>query len=360
MLIYLTFFSILSLLPTEVNDTNFFSFHKDEFFYIVSSDSVYATKHGNTYEKWAHEMTWSHFKFTQIDGAKETLLLSNGGGVLYRFKNRKFERLDKSFEHRNKFRSFDFSFENKIFSYGGYGLFNDNSNLTFFDPINQEWSEFLYHPESMAPEARQSPLGQFTDSVLYIAGGINSRVSNKIELKINLLTGIWKLEFINRKWTYLGESMFNQFIDLDTFFITPAIKIPFKGGVLIINREKVLWIDIEKNKILEYQKVNAILYDKISNIYFNPSSNLFMITKQDSNSQSNRFIFMTSTELLGESIKEHKLYKEEFKSELYLILIPIIMLVIFAIYLKSISKNNYTQIQQKIKCYKKRFKYSRL
>ena len=68
-------------------------------------------------------MDWPHFNFEAINRPNETILLAKGGGVLYKFKDRYFERLDKSFEHQNKFRSYDFTFENEIFSYGDYGLF---------------------------------------------------------------------------------------------------------------------------------------------------------------------------------------------------------------------------------------------
>ena len=108
---------------------------------IVLYSSV--TINGKSYDTWAHKMDWPHFDFDAIYRPNETILVTKGGGVLYRFKDNSFERLDKSFEHRNKYRSYDFTFENKIFSYGGYGLFMTNSNLTFFNELNQEWSEFF-------------------------------------------------------------------------------------------------------------------------------------------------------------------------------------------------------------------------
>ena len=77
-------------------------------------------------------MDWPHFDFDAIHRPNETILVTKGGGVLYRFKDNAFERLDKSFEHRNKFKSFDFTFDNKIHSFGGYGLFMTNSQPHFF------------------------------------------------------------------------------------------------------------------------------------------------------------------------------------------------------------------------------------
>ena len=76
-------------------------------------------------------MNWPHFDFNAIYLPNEIILVTQGGGVIYRFKDNFFERLDKSFEHRNKFKSFDFMFDNKVHSFGGSCLFMTNSNLTF-------------------------------------------------------------------------------------------------------------------------------------------------------------------------------------------------------------------------------------
>jgi len=142
------FLSFVSPSYSELPSGSFFSFHSKEFFYTVDSDSVFVTKNGKSYDTWAHKMDWPHFDFDAIHRPNETILVTKGGGVLYRFKDNAFERLDKSFEHRNKFKSFDFTFDNKIHSFGGYGLFMTNPNLTFFNELNQEWSEFFYHPDS--------------------------------------------------------------------------------------------------------------------------------------------------------------------------------------------------------------------
>ena len=204
LLLQLFFLTIFSSSFPEFSKDSFFSFHSKEFFYTVDSDSVFVTKNGKSYEKWAHKIEWSHFDFNAINRPNEIILVSKGGGVLYRFKDNAFERLDMSFEHRNKYRSYDFTFENKIYSYGGYGLFNVNSNLTFFNELNREWSEFLYNPNSKTPSPRQLTIGQVKDSFLYIAGGSNKQVNEQLELNYNVLEDVWKLDLKTHFWTYLG------------------------------------------------------------------------------------------------------------------------------------------------------------
>ena len=341
LLLQLFFLTIFSGSFPEFSKDSFFSFHSKDLFYIVDSDSVYVTKNGKSYEKWAHQMDWPHFDFNAIHHLNEIILLSKGGGVLYRFKDRSFERLDKSFEHRNKYRSFDFSFENNIFSYGGYGLFNVNSNLTYFNRVNQEWSEFFFHPNSKPPTERQIVMGQLKDSSLYIAGGSNKRVNEQLELNFNFLDDVWKLDLKTHLWTYLGtlNSSFSK-----TIFTHATVKGAYKGGTLMVLNGMVFWSDINNNVIKEFTNVNPIILEKIEFFEFNPTTNLFMFSKWMHHSSAYRFIFMTPTELLGSSVVEYPLYVYETQYGLYLVLLVLVCAILLVVYLKSKSKSNYSVI----------------
>ena len=341
LLLQLFFLTIFSGSFPEFSKDSFFSFHSKDLFYIVDSDSVYVTKNGKSYEKWAHQMDWPHFNFNAINHLNETILLSKGGGVLYRFKDRSFERLDKSFEHRNKYRSFDFSFENNIFSYGGYGLFNVNSNLTSFNPVNQEWSEFFFHPNSKSPSARQLVIGQLKDSSLYVAGGLNKRVNEQLELNYNFLDDVWKLDLKTHFWTYLGtlNSSFSK-----TIFSHATVKGAYKGGTLMVLNGKVFWSDITNNVIKEFTNVNPIVLENIEFFEFNPTTNLFMFSKWMHHSLASRFIFMTPSELLGSSVIEYPLYNNETQYGLYFVLLILVLAILLVVYLKTKPKSNYSVI----------------
>ena len=336
----LFFLTIFSGSTPEFSNNSFFSFHSKEFFYTVDSDSVYVTKNGESYEKWAHQMHWPHFDFEAINRLNETLLLTKGGGVLYRFKDRSFERLDKSFEHRNKYRSYDFTFENKIFSYGGYGLFNVYSNLTFFNELNQEWSEYFSHPNSKLPSPRQLVIGQLEDSVLYVAGGTNKMVNEQLELNFNFLDDVWKLNLKTHFWTYLGtlNSVFSKDI-----FSPSTIKGPYNGGTLMIFNGRVFWSDVSNNILKEFTNVNPLLLENIKFFDFNPTTNLFMLSKRMHHSQVSRFIFMTPSGLLGDSVVQHQLYSKDYSAR-HLLFLILLVVIIIVVYLKTKSKSNYSVI----------------
>ena len=340
-LFQLFFLTIFNGSFPEFKKDSFFIFHSNEFFYTVDSDSVFVTKNGTSYDSWAHKMDWPHFDFNAIHRPNETILVVKGGGVLYRFKDSSFERLDKSFEHRNKFKSFDFTFDNKIHSFGGYGLFMTNSNLTFFNELNQEWSEFFYHPDSKIPIPRQQMFGQLEDSFLYVAGGTSKRVNEELQLGYKILKDVWKLDLNTHIWTYLGITNFDFSDNPENLFSTVTHKVSYNSGTLAISNGEVFWFDIKNNVIKKFMDVNPILVDSIDRIDFNPTTNLFMISKLKHNSQSYRFIYMTPSELLGNSVTEHPLYKNDSKNGQYFFSLILLFVIVLGVYFKTKTKSNY-------------------
>ena len=159
----------------------YFRFHHKEFFYIIEKDSIFSTQNGTEYKAWAHDIDWPHFNFNSLTLNNHVLLVSDGGGLVYQFKNNALQRLDNSFDHRNKYGSFDFVFNDILYSYGGYGLFTNSNKLTYFEKNANQWYEFLYNPKSEIPLARRAPIGQVSDSILYIGGGLTDYVNNDLK-----------------------------------------------------------------------------------------------------------------------------------------------------------------------------------
>ena len=220
----------LILTPNKFIKNQFISFpHKDSFV-IIQNDSLYTTRDCITFSTTYLGTEFQHYNFNSFYVDGKTYLLSKGGGVLYVYENNTLERIDKSFEHRNKFYSYDFSYNKQIFSFGGYGLFDDNNILTFFDDKTQEWHEFLYHGSGNAtPSKRKIPIGQVHNDILFIGGGISKNVDSELSISNNRLTDFWKLDMTSRKWEKLGEAK-KTFLEINPFNETLAKIISFKGG----------------------------------------------------------------------------------------------------------------------------------
>lgn len=62
-----------------------------------------------------------------------------GGGILFCYKGKKIERIDKSFAHRNQFTGHFFSYKNSLYLLGGYGYWTTKNYLTKFSFQSGSW-----------------------------------------------------------------------------------------------------------------------------------------------------------------------------------------------------------------------------
>ena len=62
-----------------------------------------------------------------------------GGGVLFKYFNGSFERIDESFAHRNQFSGYFFEYKKELFLLGGYGYWKANSLLIKFNFEIRNW-----------------------------------------------------------------------------------------------------------------------------------------------------------------------------------------------------------------------------
>ena len=68
-----------------------------------------------------------------------TYLVENSGGIVVKYYNREFKRIDNSFTHHNQHNSISFVYNDVIYLLGGYGLFTHKNILTQFNFKTGEW-----------------------------------------------------------------------------------------------------------------------------------------------------------------------------------------------------------------------------
>lgn len=310
----------------DLEKSSFFSFYQADQFYIVNKDSVFVTKNGTETIKWKHNITWPHLNFNALQNNKSVFLISEGGGVVYEFKDQKFERIDQSFEHRNKYYSYDFLYQDKIHSYGGYGLFNSNDNITFFDAQSKEWAEFIYHPDSPVPIERRQVLGQLSDHKLFIGGGVKESSTTDLKNTRYIIDDFWVLDLKSHVWYYLGQSIFLSNL-VDSNFLEKKLRtISYKDGCLLIYDLKVFWLDI-KNNLLNELNVNTPLLENLKHLNYSPNTDTFLITVSNHETGKERFIVTSSADLIGETISSKQLYIRAQQTPIYYIITAIALLI---------------------------------
>ena len=82
---------------------------------------------------------YSCFKFEN-----RSILLNNRSGMLYEIINDSVVRIDKSYDDRIHSRSLNFSFNDTLYKFGGYGYYHAHKLLTFYDKTTKEWDLVKY------------------------------------------------------------------------------------------------------------------------------------------------------------------------------------------------------------------------
>jgi len=314
------FFYLISPSPELIKDY-YFTFYNKEKFYIVQQDSVYETLDGSSFNSWPHGVNFTHFNFKALNTKDEVFLVSDGGGVVYHFEEKSFKRLDNSFEHRNKYFSYDFILGNKVYSFGGYGLFDDNNLISQFDLNFKEWSELL--SKQNKPPKQRYPIGQLVDSVLYVGGGISKHIDKEFNLTVKNQNQFWAHDFRKRSWDYVGQAD-NLFSELMNKFYNKYI-IEFNGNTLVITQDEVFEVDIKNNKLILYDDINENLLFDLDQILYNPIIDYFMLTKLNNEKGSLDLFFLNRDKLLGNDTMPHKLYSRKWTFSYYLF--PFVLLV---------------------------------
>ena len=82
---------------------------------------------------------YSCFKFEN-----RSILLNNRSGMLYEIINDSVVRIDKSYDDRIHSRSLNFSFNDTLYKFGGYGYYHAHKLLTYYDKTTKEWDLVKY------------------------------------------------------------------------------------------------------------------------------------------------------------------------------------------------------------------------
>ena len=120
-----------------------------------------------------------------------------GGGILFKYLNGVFERIDESFAYRNQYSGHFFEYKKELYLLGGYGYWRSNSLLTKFNFELRNWE--------LVPTAGQVPkpgvnAGSFVlDGDILTVFDFNQRlddldVKNNSLYSLNLDKMIWARE----------------------------------------------------------------------------------------------------------------------------------------------------------------------
>jgi hypothetical protein len=223
----------------------------------------------------------------------------SGIGEVYKLVNDTLKRIDDSFNHQNQYGGTIFSFNNKIYCFGGYGIFTFKNMITFFDENIKEWFCVNRQFDEIMPNPRTDCVSQLIGNRLYIGRG-NFGIETIIGVKNVTFNDVWYFDLKKSNWKKLGI--------MKDITISPLIGTTnIYSNVLRAHQGVIHDFDFKKNKLKKYfseefTSVNYILED---------SSKNFLCIIQNAAYPGRQALVITKKEFLKEPISDAPLYYAE-------------------------------------------------
>lgn len=259
---------------------------------------------------------------------KSTYIVSDGGGVVLQFKDGGFYRLDNSFPQRNQYFAVPFVYNDKIYLFGGYGLFTHKNLIAKYNFKIGEWTEeqVLNEPR---PVERFKSYSIVLGDYLYVFGGMKKN-PRKVQEHIRAQDHtVWQLHLPTMKWSKKGE--------YDPSYFGNEYYVSFQAeGKLYLLYEKIYEIDLQNNTIKRYAFRE---WKGIKDIVYNPTSKKVTYTYKLTNSGAYKvlseplFSFLRNLESENEFIENNPPF-------FALVLIALFFLLIIWFVVKALKKRN--------------------
>lgn len=238
-----------------VSKTAIYCLNKKTNSFLVFDDSTFYYSKLAAAKKWEkHPFVFKadQLNFELFKESFRPITLSNGRlffvykaiGEVYELKNDTLQRIDHSFKHENQYNHSLFEHNNRIYAFGGYGLFTFKNILVYFDDVSKEWLEVI---TPVKPPERATHYFQYNKGVLYIFGGGYSDGLHLISRH-----DCWAFHFNTQKWQKIGN------VNLEFYRLHLAggafkDHLPYNVSFSYPNLQLV---DIINNKVINYENTN--------------------------------------------------------------------------------------------------------
>ena len=248
----------------------------------------------------------------------ENYFLQSGNGRVYTIKDNRLERLDKSLIDNAFFDSSIFTYNDKIFRFGGYGFWTIYNKLIYFDLITNQWE--LYESENIPLYGTISAFAHLYQNNLYVIGGM--KYSEDSQNRQIFSNSIMRFNFDKNLW----DSNFKFDNDISLKKINAD-----EDEVLVIalkssSTDRVIKsLNFKENKEYTYRSTPFLPSIDMSKDFFKSKDYLVFYTKVNDRSELN---IIPSNYLLTEKEYSGKIFKHDY-TYLYLILGSIILVIIY-------------------------------
>jgi len=269
----------------------------------------------------------------QVDGINYFVI--EGCGIVLKFENNTFTRIDNSFKHRNQYYAVPFMHDSTIYLWSGYGLFTNKNILTYYDFSGKEWlekkqlSKDIVTPRNLAHYIKKG-----TD--LYVFGGKNKSELNPSEniyindnyvYRLDLKDFSWHKE---KRFNLNFEPMEDNTFNLNVF----QLEDKFIKVTDAIHEISIFTNSVKKFSIKNHKGIRKVIYHpkskRISYVYLLNST--FLVSNE------------LYSEFRGDLLSETTFYSGETVIYIFKILLLIgILLTIYVLFRILIIKYKATK-----------------
>lgn len=287
-----------SQVDIDMNHTQFWDYETQQPI-IILSDSVYLIgKDLSTRRIKPLDLDNSHLNRlvpTRINN--KTYLFDSAGGIVVEYENQQFKRIDQSFSHKNQYGSAYFTYQNKVYLLGGYGLFAFKNILVAYDFDSNEW--FLKKTSGDVPKYISTSIFTVVGDKLYFIdrGPMHTKDTHEdVVYALNLNT----FEF-----EYLGKSLLNKKLDFRNRL--------YDGRVISFDDDTSFILDFENNTIKQVITPSRLHPDTKFLKYDSNEDTYTLLTKSFGNNEI-RFEDVAAQNLDYKTISSEPLYQSDGKS----------------------------------------------
>lgn len=204
---------------------------------------------------------YSNFRHNYLIHNKELYLLLDGTGKIFRqdVLNNKLIQIDSTYFEGNNFGAIVFNWNNRFYSFGGWGFWQFNGGLRYFDAKQKEWDVSPLEneiPFSLKINAIAWP-DLLKDKIYLLYNPQNSSYNKIIKYNDSVLLQCFDLK--TKLWWSKAKA--TSFKPANLFNNNDAIQLNTTNGLLIRDESNYTLIDFRNNKLF---KSNRELFNQLN------------------------------------------------------------------------------------------------
>ena len=178
-----------------------------QFFYVRNGDYIFKRDYKNNlldsilFDK---EHPTNNIKL--VIQNKIPIIVSRGGGMVWKIKNDTFKRADKSYNHKMTNQSTVFIHNDTIMKFGGYGYWSRRNFFTYYSEVTKEWEFYPISNKAHFPPGVSNVNATYFDHNFYFSGGHKTDMRTPLNKTLN--ENVWRFDFKDKRWTNLGIAKF--------------------------------------------------------------------------------------------------------------------------------------------------------